>query len=120
MNKELVFSAAGEGEGDDIYRITENDGSFYFTKDHSSMFDEDDFGEGWEKPKPKKWDSFEAYFDELKQMGLWYRLHYYNVHKDYKEMVEKEFDHQVASVKSDVIHFLKELNHRSLIYLKEE
>ena len=36
------------------------------------------------------------------------------------KIVEKEFDHQVASVKSDVITFLKELNHRSLIYLKEE
>jgi hypothetical protein len=36
------------------------------------------------------------------------------------DQVKSEFNCQVDTIKSDVIHFLQELSDRSLIYLKEE
>ena len=34
--------------------------------------------------------------------------------------VKSEFNYQVDTIKSDVIHYLQELSDRSLIYLREE
>jgi len=35
------------------------------------------------------------------------------------DLVKQEFNHQSDTIQSDVIHFLKELNDRSLIYLNQ-
>lgn len=36
------------------------------------------------------------------------------------DQVKSEFNYQVDTIKSDVIHYLQELSDRSLIYLREE
>lgn len=36
------------------------------------------------------------------------------------DQVKSEFNYQIDTIKSDVIHYLQELSDRSLIYLREE
>lgn len=89
MKKELVFAYGGEGETNNIYRITYEDSNVFFKSENVNIFDE-------EIP-PKIWDSFEHFLETLMVRRNWHKHHFSNIHPDYIEYFKQKYKEQTGN-----------------------
>lgn len=91
---ELVLSIASEGDGLNIIRTTFENGLVQFIEKRSTAFDADDLDmtkEEFEKLINQVifYTSFEEFWGKFSKMKGVTHLHYYNIHSDYRELIEK-------------------------------
>ena len=91
MKEEIIMELACEGGGSEYFRVTNDDGSVYYTYSISDSFDDDDFyDKDHKRPVPKKFDTFEEAFEDLKKDTGWYKLGFYDLHDDYRDNIMDE------------------------------
>lgn len=99
MEKELYFEVSAEGGVSRIYKISKQDGTIYFTDNHSEMVA--DYDEDNDVVFTKtKYDSIEAFWNEFIKLKYWYRLYALNIHDEIKPLIKNSIEQKQLELNS--------------------
>ncbi|MEI6950587.1 hypothetical protein V9K67_25610 [Paraflavisolibacter sp. H34] len=86
MKPELYFDISSTESGGSLYRLKGNDGSIFFTYQHSAYDEDSGDIEVFETAYP----SFAAFWQELVKNKEWFYLHPMYVHPEQREFVRDQ------------------------------